>query len=199
MYELLPSFVLGFHGCDQSVAESVFAGREQLKPSRNRFDWLGHGVYFWEQSPTRAMQHAQMLIKHPNRSKDGRVEKPAVIGAVIDLGVCLNLLDAQFLSLVRIGYEHLREASIATDSPLPQNRAVDPSGELLLRPLDCAVIEMVHELRSRSNVSSFDSVRGMFTEGEPLYEGAGFHARNHIQICVRNHRCIKGYFRVMAE
>jgi len=65
MYETLPSFVLGFHGCDRRVAERVFAGKSTLKSSENDYDWLGHGVYFWENNPQRAMdfrsarEHAQ--------------------------------------------------------------------------------------------------------------------------------------------
>ena len=39
-----------------------------------------------------------------------------------------------------------------------------------------------------------DSVRGMFTEGKAVYEGSGFMAKTHCQICVINPNCIKGYF-----
>ena len=37
-------------------------------------------------------------------------------------------------------------------------------------------------------------MRGVFWEGEDLYENAGFKEKNHIQICVRNSNCIKGFF-----
>lgn len=40
----------------------------------------------------------------------------------------------------------------------------------------------------------FDSVRGVFFEGTELYPGAGFREKDHIQICIRNPNCIKGYF-----
>jgi hypothetical protein len=40
------AFVLGFHGCDEAVGESVLAGRQNLVPSTNPHDWLGHGIYF---------------------------------------------------------------------------------------------------------------------------------------------------------
>jgi len=40
----------------------------------------------------------------------------------------------------------------------------------------------------------FDSVRSLFVEGEELYPGAGFHEKNHIQICIRNPNCIKSFF-----
>ena len=45
----------------------------------------------------------------------------------------------------------------------------------------------------------FDSVRGVFFEGENLYPNAGFKAKNHIQVCVRNPNCIKGFFRVREQ
>jgi hypothetical protein len=41
-----------------------------------------------------------------------------------------------------------------------------------------------------------DPQRAAFPESEPLYEGAGFRKKNHIQICIRNAtKCIKGYFK----
>ena len=33
-----------------------------------------------------------------------------------------------------------------------------------------------------------------FWEGQKLYPNAGFREKNHIQICVCNPNCIKGYF-----
>ena len=46
MYSVLPSFVLGFHGCDRSVGEDVLADKSRLLPSENSYDWLGSGIYF---------------------------------------------------------------------------------------------------------------------------------------------------------
>lgn len=198
MYELLPSFVLGFHGCDESVAEEVFAGRTALRASVNEYDWLGHGVYFWENNPQRALDYARELQQRPERSK-GKVGTPTFVGAVIDLGRCLNLLDAQHLALVKDGYQSLFEFSSQAGVPMPQNRPARGSTELLLRNLDCAVIETVHQLREKDSLPDFESVRGVFVEGAPLYPGAGFHERNHIQFCIRNRSCIKGYFRLLSD
>lgn len=64
-----------------------------------------------------------------------------------------------------------------------------------LRRLDCAVIRFLHKEREDAGYEPFDTVRPAFVEGEPLYAGSGFAAKNHIQICVRNTACIKGYFR----
>jgi hypothetical protein len=41
VYAVLPSYALGFHGCDAAIAERIFAGKAHLKSSENDFDWLG--------------------------------------------------------------------------------------------------------------------------------------------------------------
>lgn len=40
----------------------------------------------------------------------------------------------------------------------------------------------------------YDSVRGVFEEGLEPYPGSAFKEKTHIQVCVRNPNCIKGYF-----
>lgn len=197
MYDSLPSFVLAFHGCDSAVAEAVFAGRDTLKPSENKYDWLGHGIYFWENSPERALDYARLLAGG-RRPSARRVSTPAVIGAVIDLGECLNLLDAKSIAFVKQCHQKFEVTALNAQRQMPTNRVPTGSNELLLRNLDCAVIEFVHLLRRKESHAPFDSVRAAFVEGEPLYANAGFHERTHIQICVRDSRRIKGYFRVLG-
>lgn len=196
MYDTLPSFVLGFHGCDRSVAERVFAGKTHLRPSENEYDWLGHGIYFWENNPRRALDFARLLKRFPQRSRSV-IRHPSVIGAVIDLGFCLNLLNSQFIGLAKRAFERLESLHRAAGTNLPLNSHVWGSRDLLLRPLDCAVIETAHSIRTEDGLPPFDSVRGVFVEGEEIYPGAGINEFNHIQICIRNPKQIKGYFRVI--
>jgi hypothetical protein len=59
LYSRLPAFVLGFHGCDRKTADRVVGTGKHLRLSRNDYDWLGHGVYFWENDPLRARQWAK--------------------------------------------------------------------------------------------------------------------------------------------
>lgn len=68
--------------------------------------------------------------------------------------------------------------------------------DLLLRKLDCAVLNALHRLRSTSGEPEFDSVKGVFVEGERIYEGASLFEKTHTRICVRNPESIKGVFRV---
>jgi len=64
---------------------------DQISPSMNEYDWLGEGAYFWESSPERALSYAR-LIKQYKRGQ-GSIKEPYVVGAVIDLGLCLNLTE----------------------------------------------------------------------------------------------------------
>ncbi len=190
MYTTRTGLILGFHGCDKSVVEKIILGKDSLKKSENAHDWLGHGFYFWENSPSRAFEFATYLKDHPERSKTP-IKHPAVLGAVINLGFTLDLMDYQNLQLVKQGYDILSsDASI----PLPENLPSRKGDELLNRKLDCAVIQTLHTVREEMKDQSFDSVRGVFWEGGELYPSAGFREKDHIQLCVRNPNCIKGFF-----
>jgi hypothetical protein len=184
-------FVLGYHGCDRRIAERVLGGKDAIQPSNNEWDWLGDGAYFWEANAQRAYEFAVELMHRP-RTGSQRIRTPAVVGAVIDLGFCLNLLDSRFVPVIRDAYDRLSQLSDEAGVPLPQNTG---GRDLLRRNLDCAVIRTVHELRAEAGMEPFDSVRAAFTEGDRIYPTAGFAAKTHIQICVREPACIKGYFR----
>lgn len=198
MYAVQPSFILGFHGCYQSLADRVFEGTERLNPKKNSYDWLGHGIYFWENSPERALKWAEEKLSRASKDVRAR-EAPGVIGAVIDLGYCLSLFETKGIDAVRSAHASLAAALAAIGKPLPENRSAAGEGDQVLRELDCAVIEALHASRTKDKkLRSFDSVRGPFFEGNRLYTGSGFQEKNHVQICVRNPNCIKGYFRVLT-
>lgn len=193
MYSRYAGIVFGFHGCDKSVAEQVINLKQPLKQSNNDYDWLGNGMYFWENSPARALEYANHLKSYPYKSKSP-IEKPAVIGAVIQLGHCFDLLDYENLKLLKSGYHILEVTNKNAKQPLPKNKKTGDLGELLLRELDCAAIETIHKIRHANGLNPFDSVRGVFWEGKELYPNAGFREKDHIQICIRNPNCIKGFF-----
>jgi hypothetical protein len=190
MYSTKSGLILGFHGTDEKIVEDVVNGKSELKFEPNKYDWLGNGNYFWESDPERAFDYAKSLKKYPERS-NVKVETPAVLGAVMDLGKCLDLITLDGLRLLKSSHDILKELFIKKGLTMPQNKRVKGGEDLLLRELDCLVIEKLHE---RLGKKVFDSVRGVFWEGELLYDTAGFREKNHIQICIRNPNCIKGFF-----
>lgn len=56
LYSRRSNLVIGFHGCDKSIVEKVLNGEEELIKSQNDYDWLGSGIYFWENNEARALQ-----------------------------------------------------------------------------------------------------------------------------------------------
>ncbi len=184
--------MLGYHGCDESVAERLLGG-EPFQKSKNDYDWLGHGIYFWEANPRRGREFAAEL---QDASWGRDITRPAVVGAIIDLGLCLDLTTSAGIQQVRDAYEaYISNCEAAGYEPLRNSQ----DAHQLRRPLDCVVFAHLHEIRKDNDEPVIDTVRGAFVEGEPVYEGAGFRAKTHIQICVCNTSCIKGVFRVPQE
>ncbi|RFS24989.1 hypothetical protein DVR12_07330 [Chitinophaga silvatica] len=194
--------LLGFHGCDKAVRDAVLLGETELRGSNNNFDWLGDGIYFWQNNYSRALDYAtnpppNIIIKHP-----------AVLGAVFSLGNCLDLTDRECLRHINSSYRNLIKISEDLGAKVPKNIGASSSKDIdrLLRYLDCSVIKNLHRIVREGIVvdellvtEPFESVRAAFIEGEPIYEGAGFYNKTHIQICIRNPNLIKGYFMPRRE
>lgn len=197
MSRFATAFVLGYHGCERAVAERIVARQEVIKPSKKSYDWLGHGVYFWESDPLRAQEWAEERVAR------GEITNPSVIGAAIDLGNCLDLLQRENMDLVRGAYETLSATHATEGRPLPKNRSGrrGVADDKPIRELDCAVIQALHiniqDVINRSpsaGFQEFDTVRCLFPEGDELYPDSGFRNRSHVQIAVRSLGMIKGIF-----
>lgn len=165
MYRNKPSVVYGFHGTDKQTALSILNQTEDFKLSNNAYDWLRKGTYFWENNYERASQYAVQDSKRPRSS----IVEPFVLGAVIDLGNCLDLLDQEHLDFLKVAYEDLKSTLELEDKILPQNIGFGAADfDFKKRELDCAVIRWAHELAKEQGVY-FDSVRAAFWEGSELY------------------------------
>lgn len=181
--------VIGYHGCDARVRDRVIAGKTELGASHNDYDWLGNGIYFWEHGPRRAMEWAK------DQQCRGKIENPAVLGAVLHLGQCFDLLDAKYTGVLTKSYPQFCRFLESAGKSLPQNEKIHENDQdKLLRKLDCAVINWtIGQLESQTK-TTFHSVRGMFQEGGKVYPESGIQQRSHIQIAVRDVGCVLGYF-----
>ncbi|MGC4049622.1 MAG: hypothetical protein QM757_08930 [Paludibaculum sp.] len=189
MHRLASSFVLGYHGCDRQVGEKLLKGAP-FQPSNNDYDWLGPGIYFWEANPRRGLEFA----REASNRKPSSMREPFVVGAVIELGLCLDLTTSSGVDWMRIAYESLVEVSLAAEVPLSTN-----SSDQLRRNLDCAVVRRLHSILADRQLPALDTIKGVFTEGDQAYPGAGFLEKTHVQIAVCSQACIKGVFRVPAD
>jgi hypothetical protein len=178
----------------------------KINKSEKPYDWLGHGVYFWENNYERAVQWAK------DRENKGDINKASVIGAVLTLDNCLDFTDSRYTGMINSYYLLMENYYNQIGKELPKNKDLktDTYKDKIIRELDCAVIEYMHftileqyniDIREKgySDFQIFDSTRGIFTEGGPAFPGAGIQTKNHIQICIRNLNCIKGFFMPRTE
>lgn len=197
MYSSRSSILIGFHGCDESARDQLLTKPKKVKISEKPFDWLGHGFYIWENNYDRALEWAK------DKEKRGKIKKASVIGVVFTLDYCLDLIDSEFIKMLSIYYKLMEKDLSSIGKELPKNIDVkeDQHKDLLIRELDCAVIQYLHQkikeeikIHKNTSLKEFDSARGVFTEGGPAFPGAGVQKKSHIQICIRNTDCIKGFF-----
>ncbi len=200
MYDSRSNLIIGFHGCEEETAKALLTHPDVIKESTEPYDWLGHGMYFLENNQERALQWAKTKFS-------GQAKKPAVIGAIIQLGYCCDLLDSRYTAILKLYSTIMVEWYEILGIKLPENR--DPSKSIskdkVVRELDCTLIEFMHseiliqykkdiEERGKSDLKLFESTRGVFLEGERVLQGSEIYEKSHIQICVRNPNCILGFF-----
>lgn len=183
---------------EKSASKSSLAAKSISSSAPIRYDWLGSGAYYWENDADRALKWARMVKKNPQHFRQ-KIEEPFVLGAIIDLGLCLDLTHANCLDEIRLAHQSMENLFHQTGIAMPVNQpGFTGDLDLVKRHLDCATVNFVHQLREDSSKPAYNNVRGPFTEGRPLYQGAKIMDKTHIQICVRNPRVsIRGYFRLL--
>lgn len=182
--------VFGYHGCDKSVADRVLGGGD-FRASENDYDWLGRGIYFWEHGPARALEWA----REEHRSNPAKIANPAVVGAVIHLGRCFDLLDVRYTHYLGAAYPaYLQSIEDSGQAPPTNEGRRNRVGDLLLRRLDCSMLNWAVNRLGRDIEAPFQTVRGVFMEGGEAFPGSCIMEKSHIQIAVRDPACVVGVF-----
>lgn len=173
MTDLPNHLVYGYHGTSTSLVPDILSGGFQMSGFRG--DWLGNAIYFWENDYDRAVHWAETKVV----PKAGGA--PAVVAAVIDLRDCLDLTQMRYRALFRDVAEDFRGSA----DPEALEAMKQAAGN---HQVDCEVANII--LRATGQYGPlFRSVRGCFTEGDPLYvldeaRASGIHELDHIQIGV---------------
>ncbi len=188
--------VIGYHGTNLSTALRIVNRVEGFRWSRRNFDWLGHGIYFWEHAPRQAATWAELRRDQLRKKQDPtadeirRTSEPiAVVASMIRLGFCFDLLDPSNVDYLRRVFEDYRESIALAGAILPKNNRK-------YRKLDCAVFEHAYQgIDAASDQPSIDTSRGVYVPTGRIRRvwDASWISRNaHIQLCVRNPACILG-------
>jgi hypothetical protein len=181
--------LLAYHGCDVTTRDDLVTRRiDMLDRSSNSYDWLGPGIYFFENDLRRAMNFAAASAAHPGRLYTRRpIATPAAVGAVLCVRSCLDMSNQAGLNEFSLTLSALRQAGTA----LASNDAANP----LLRRLNNQVFAAMHALRATGGNDGYDIVRSAFVQGAPLGDPhSGFNQENHIQLAVLNADAIVGWF-----
>ena len=167
---------IGFHGTSAGAAQRILTTGFEV--SRNEYDWLGDGAYFFQDAPARALEWA--------RQRFG--DDAAVVGAEIDLDDCIDLLDIPWHSQVRSAYPRYLARLRETGESVPRQSA---GAHRLDRNVMNYLIDLLTERGTR-----VASVRAAFAEGEPAFPGSALLSRSHVQIAVRTPAVILRTWRV---
>ncbi len=175
--------VLGHHGTTTERADAIFDSG--FKAKRNEYDWLGHGVYFFENSPTRAMAWANE--QHP----DSNV---CVMAAEIALGRnCLDLADPDGVTVLESFFKHY----VATFGKEHVAGLKETSGN---RQFSCRVINWCCK-RMAENGWDIHVIRSPFEEGDYVFSDpdgklptALLRKLTHIQLAVRDCCAIRRFW-----
>ena len=153
-------------------------GREGFRLSQNDYDWLGDGVYFFQDGSLRAWQWA--------RERHG--DDAAVIGADIRLVNCMDLLDVGWNEVLSDAYDRYLASLKKTGQMIPTQYG---GAHQLDREVINYAVGSLREVGIR-----IACVRAAFREGRPAYTGSAFYNRSHVQIAVREPEyCIRRIWR----
>lgn len=173
--------IIGYHGTRREKTLAIVSGREAFSPSRKAYDWLGHGIYFWEY----ALQQAWAWAR---RHYPG--EEIAVVASMIRLGNCLDLLDPHNASDLVVLQQNFVKDTETAGKPVPRNFNSR-------KFLDCAVMEYAYRMYEQSRQERVESSRAVYVPSgsekqSRLWKSSWLCHDTHVQLCIRNEACILG-------
>ena len=84
---------------------------------------------FWEQNPQHAWGLAMQARNDPRITR-GEFKTPFVLGAIIDLGLCCDLLESSALKELQETHPSVASVNTLIDRPMPVNRVPGSSTRL---------------------------------------------------------------------
>ena len=193
-----------------------------LTPSKNSYDWLGYGVYFYEADSARAFKYAETSAKNLEQLLTAQaIGTPAVVGAVLNVERWLDITTQFGIAQFTEGLNSMKAGFKAVGKAIPANKpAFVGDRDNLHRALDKAVFENIHAIRSAKcaeairnearlsaddvakmvmGFAEFQGVLGAFQQGGALDAGSAIYEDSHIQLAIRDPECVLGWFLVPGD
>ena len=116
-----------------------------------------------------------------------------MVGAVLRFSSILDVSTQSGIEAFRLAYQSLQASGV----PLRKNRRSAPTDtDIIVRALDRQVFKYLHEMFADQGLPPVDAVRGAFPQGDAVAPTSAIFANSHVQIALRNPRCVLGWFRV---
>ncbi|MEM0984283.1 MAG: hypothetical protein AAGI17_10070 [Planctomycetota bacterium] len=179
--------VVGYHGTRRDTALAIVQGERPFSPSRNDDDWLGNGVYFWEYAPKQALRWAERRYKKQKQAT-------AVLGAMIRLGSCFDLLDPDNAKTLQREHKKMLK-DLQASGITPKKNALSK------KYLDCATFEYFYRTQSAEG-NQIQTSRAVYVPTQSkdrLWPSSWLYQDTHIQLCVRDVSCILGVWLAKPE
>jgi len=173
--------IIGYHGTTAEIADRLVDG-EAFTASSNDDDWFGSGIYFWEYAPKQAWWWSTTFKKKRH---------PAVVGAIIRLGHCLDLLDP-------VNVASLKQFHDDTLAKWRSAKVAIPKNGNQHKKLDCALFNVFYQ---QSDVP-IETARAVYVPTESAkraWKRSWIYEEAHIQICVRKQDNILAVWRVRKD
>ena len=164
--------VVGYHGTSSEIADALVEGTP-FRESADVDEWLGTGVYFWEYAPKQAWWWAKRFNK---------ISDPAVVGAMIRLGNCFDLLDSRNIEALQKAKDGMVRLMRREGVKVPENKRI-------YKNLDCAVFNYFYQTVEDEGGPKIDSARAAYVPTESrkrIWRASWIYKDTHIQVCVRN-------------
>lgn len=166
--EIQPPEAIGYHGTRLEYAQRILD--EDFRPSENNWEWLGHGVYFWQDAPERAFAWAKEW--HGRSGYKGPI---GVVAARIQLFDFVDLLEQAGMKLVK------DFASAFLDKLVDQDRRL--VNEYPIHRLDCELFNSITNVLLSKGIE-VRGFRAACVEGEPITKGSPIFDQSHVQLSV---------------
>lgn len=170
--------IFGFHGNTRSAVDRYGARdfRRQGLPG----DWLGSGLYFWLDAPSRAWEWADDVVRRDSPGANQTANDAAVMIAELHVNDrWIDLLDrTPWFDSFQVAARNLQRSGL-----LPPQRHPLTASQLHRR--DFALIEKAVN-DARLHGVPVDAIRAAFIEGDPATEQSALYSRAHVQVAVRN-------------
>lgn len=165
-----------------------------MSPSENNYDWLGHGIYFWQAAPVRAWIWKRFEAL-PKRSRASAADAVVLeYELALNTDECLDLLDIRWhdvLEKLGLMVPGVWRRQGVTDEVIKKRlqrnaRLAQPQKHYL----DCAAVNTVCTYLEHIESIRITCVRGAFQCLDRLYPYSAFRRGDHVEVAIRDPKLI---------